>query len=145
MEETMPRGKKGSGPTKAKQHQSPAAAPETPAAGKENTMTTTTGVNDAQAQSPAAAPETPAAAAPKSKRVIFLASDKPGGSAPITIGVNDEHGTHHFHTFQREEEVEVPVHVLAVVDTAVETVYERKGDRMVDKQVKRFPYQVVTG
>lgn len=156
----MPRGKKGSGSKPAKKPKAKAAAPETPAAKQEQTMTTgnitpdipeiqTTAQEQHAPQAEAAAPKpkpadaAPKAEAPKTKRVRFLASDKPGGSAPITIGVNDEKGSPHFHTFKREEEVVVPAHVLEVVDNAVEAVYERKGDMMIEKQVKRFPYQVV--
>jgi hypothetical protein len=86
------------------------------------------------------APEPPA-----TKTVRFLAAPGAAGSADIDLQVNDANGTPRFYQFKRETPVVVPVHVLEVVDNAVATVYEQRGNHMVSKQVKRFPYEVIKG
>lgn len=97
----------------------------------ENTENTENQAADAQAKTAAKEPE-------KTVTVKFMASADEAGSKPIDLHVNGK-----FYTFSRNVEVDVPEHVLEVIDHAVATTYERKGKVMVAKQVPRFPYQTV--
>lgn len=120
--------------------QAAAPAPEQPAAPVSAPKT-------ASAKSPAAPIKTqappPEAPAPKTKRVMFLSGSDAAGSQPFDVAVNDEHGTKRFYTFGRDMPVDVPLHVLEVINNAVMTVYERHGNVNVPKQVRRFPYQTL--